>query len=229
MRGNDLNQSEVHQYDGMFHRNTGTANNGSKKVESNQQLLDYRLFTGQYELQKARPAFEDSFDGFDETAKIKREQFKEEFKTSQSHKSKYLVELQKSQPSEQYRARPTQQHYKSPVVNNAVPEQRFNRPEIRSTDRNQNIKSFNNAIDQIHLPAEMQRPSATRDQVKEYYHQQDKDKLRDYKSLSEQKKNNEYINSHQFMPLSGPGNKTVPGFDYYMVQTEKSNGYEDQF
>ena len=230
MRGNDLRQSEIHQYDSMFHKNTGSANNSDKKVMGNQQLLDYRLFTGQYELQRTHPTFDDSFDGFDETAKQRREQFTEQYNSAHIQKNKHLQHLQQVQSSEPYRARPSQQqHYKSPTVamsnDNDYPRYRPRNNNIS----NQSIKQFNKSIDQIHLPAEMQRPTATRDQIKQFYGEQNKDIKPDNKSLAEQTRNNDYINSHQFMPLSGAGTRTIPGFDYYMTQVDKQNAYEDQF
>lgn len=227
MRGNDLRQSETHQYDSMFHKNTGSANNSDKKVMGNQQLLDYRLFTGQYELQRTHPTFDDSFDGFDETAKQRREQFKEQYNSAHVQKNKQLQHLQQVQGSEPYRARPTQQHSKSPMgtMSNDYPRYRPRNNNIS----NQSIKQFNKSIDQIHLPAEMQRPTATRDQIKQFYGDQNKDIKPDNKSLAEQTRNNDYINSHQFMPLAGAGNRSFHDFDYYMMQTEKHNGFEDQF
>lgn len=168
-RYNDLNQQQSGSggYDKMFHQNTGVNHNYKKKVQGNQQILDYRLFNGQYE-QKQQSPF-DAFDEFNENAKKNREQF------SDYHR----------------------------------------------IDPNRSVKNFNSAIDSIHMPFDIQRPIATRDQVKDHYEDE-------HKSLYSHKKTNDYFNDHQFMPgkYSNPnGNR----FDFYSMQNDDQKGFEDYF
>lgn len=84
------------------------------------------------------------------------------------------------------------------------------------------ITEFNRTIDNLHLPQDMQRPIATRDQVKEYYENDN-----DHQHIK-QKRANDYFNQHQFMP-SRLGNKSMTGFDMYSMSNEKKNGYQDFF
>lgn len=84
------------------------------------------------------------------------------------------------------------------------------------------ITEFNRTIDNLHLPQDMQRPIATRDQVKEYYEND-----HDHQHVK-QKRANDYFNQHQFMP-SRLGNKSMTGFDMYSMSNEKKNGYQDFF
>jgi hypothetical protein len=85
------------------------------------------------------------------------------------------------------------------------------------------VNQFNQAIDSLHLPQDMNRPLATRDQIKDFYEDENK-------SFTNDKRTNDYFNQHQFMP-SRVGNRTMSGFDPYNItfKTEKKNGYEELF
>lgn len=170
-RYHDLNQQQTGGgYDKMFHQNTGATNtNYVKKGKGNKQILNYHLFSGQYEQSQQSPFTEtQAFDGFNENAKKNREQFKE------------------------YHANPQQ-----------------------------SVQKFNTAIDQMHMPFDIQRPIATRDQVKDHY-------ADEHKSLYSHKKTNDYFNEHQFMP-GKYNNPTASRFDFYSMQNDDTGGYEDFF
>ena len=167
---NNLNQQKAGNggYDKMFHQNTNTQNpNFKKKVQGNQQILNYRLFSGQYEQQQSSP-FE-KFDTFNENAKKNREQFQD----------------------------------------------------YRREDPRQTVESFNKAIDGMHMPFDIQRPQATRDQVKDHYEEE-------HKSLYSHKKSNDYFNEHQFMH-GKYSNPSASRFDFYGMQNDDKKGFEDLF
>ena len=168
---NDISYASVNEYDKLFHQNTGIShhNASSKKVQSNDKILNYRLFTGQYELNKPSNDL-DAFGNFNENARKNREMFRSQESTS--------------------------------------------------------IKDFNRTIDNLHLPQDMQRPVATRDQIKGVYDDENKAN----KSYRSNKQANDYFNQHQFMP-SRLGNKTTSGFDMYSMtfKKEKTNAYEEMF
>jgi hypothetical protein len=70
-RQRDLHQSKTHSYDKLFHQNTGANSaNNIKRFEGNKQILNYRLFNGQYEQQPQNP-----FEEFNENAKNNRQAF----------------------------------------------------------------------------------------------------------------------------------------------------------
>lgn len=172
-RNHDLNQhrSGSGGYDKLFHQNTGANNtNFKKKVKGNERMLNYHLFTGQYEQKSPQQDLSEggAFNGFNENARKNREQFNE------------------------YHNNPTK-----------------------------TVEKFNTAIDQMHMPFDMQRPIATRDQVKNHY-------ADEHKSLYAHKKTNDYFNEHQFMPgkYSNP-NADKP--DFYSMQNDDTGGYEDFF
>lgn len=179
-RCNDLNHSQAGgDYDEIFHKNTGSQHqhgNYKKKALGNQQILDYHLFSGQYE--QSQSSTFDAFDEFNETARKNREQFTE------------------------YRADPAR-----------------------------SVASFNKAIDNTHMSFDIQRPLATRDQVKDHY-------AHEHKSLYSHKRTNDYFNDHQFMP--GKYNNTISNpslnshardsrLDFYSMQSDDKKGYEDFF
>jgi len=169
-RYNDLNQKKNGgDYDEIFHKNTGSQNtNYKKKVIGNQQILNYHLFSGQYEQQQQATGF-DAFDEFNETAKKNREQFSD----------------------------------------------------YRTGDPSRNVESFNKAIDSIHMPFDIQRPVATRDQVKEHYEHE-------HKSLYSHKRTNDYFNDHQFMP-GKYNNNNGTRLDFYSMQSDDNKGFEQFF
>lgn len=71
------NQQKVrdpYNYDKIFHQNTGSHNpNYTKKLKGNKQMLDYQMFTGQYEQQQQNPF--NNFNGFNENARKNRQDF----------------------------------------------------------------------------------------------------------------------------------------------------------
>lgn len=166
-RQQELHQSKSHNYDKMFHQNTGVDSaNNVKKIKGNRRILDYHLYSGQYEQNQQNP-FGDAFNGFDENAKQNRQEF------------------QSSMGS---------------------------------------VNEFNNNIDKMHKPFDIQRPVATRDQVKSQYETENK-------SLYTHTQRNEYFNQHQFMP-GQTGSMNANRFDFYSMQNpndEKQNGFEDFF
>ena len=169
-RYNDLNQRQVGSggYDNLFRQNTGVHNkNHIKKVQGNKQIMDYHLYSGQYEQTQQSPF--DAFDSFNENAKKNREQFSD----------------------------------------------------YHPADPNRSVDEFNRAVDQMHIPFDMHRPQATRDQVKDHYENE-------HKSLYSHKKTNDYFNEHQFMP-GKYNNPTANRFDFYSMQNDDKKGYEDYF
>lgn len=168
-RNYDLSQQNAGGgYDKIFRQNSNANHaNFRKKVQGNQQILDYHLFTGQYEQNQKSP-FE-SLDRFNENAKKNREQFSD-----------------------------------------------FNRG-----DPNRTVQQFDKAVDSIHMPFDMQRPMATRDQVKSHYEDE-------HKSLYSHKQANDYFNEHQFMP-GKYNNPYASRLDFYSMQNDDKKGYEDLF
>lgn len=158
-RQHDLHHAKTGSYDKMFHKNTGSHNpNNVKRFKGNQQILDYHLFSGQYEQQKKSIDMD---------------------KHGYSHNP---------------------------------------------------IETFNQNIDKIQMPFDMQRPMATRDQIKEEY------ELENKSLYTQQKANNYFKDHHLFRPNhSGSGGGSGGGtnrFDFYSMQQDDGdieNGFEDFF
>jgi hypothetical protein len=160
-----LNQKNSHKYDKMFHQTTNSHSlNYVNNMKGNQQILDYRLFSGQYEQNPSNP-FASSASDFNENALQNRKEF-------------------------------------------------FNQVSDSSS-----IKNFNQSIDRMHMPMDLQRPVATRDQVKGQYED-------DNKTLYKHKQTNDYFNEHQFMP-SRLGSRYGNGLDFYDVDNSMFSENKD--
>lgn len=158
-----LQQKGSHTYDKLFHQQSRP--NIEDKRTGNRQILDYRMYAGQYTQDKRD---NNGFDEFNENAKYNRNQFFQEQILSESN----------------------------------------------------SIRTFDRTIDNMHVPFDVQRPIATRDQIKGQYED-------DNKSLYKHNNTNEYVNEHQFMP-SRLGSRYGGGLDFYDVNTsmysENKNG-----
>ncbi len=79
-------------------------------------------------------------------------------------------------------------------------------PESYSTSQEQ-VNKFNNKIDSVHLPVDIQRPMATRYEVQSFYYDKQRREKDQFKVMSGENKD-KYLSDYQFVPKTPTGDGT---------------------